>query len=70
MQYILGLALVFLDQLVIDLLLLPALERLGLSLGQTASHGEFGLGEIQGQIIILGHLHIHSKLYFNRLRAP
>ena len=34
--------------------LLPALEHLGLALGEIGLHGEAGVGEIQG-VFVIGH---------------
>ena len=56
-QHVQRLALVLLDQLVVDLLGFPALESLGLGLRQTSAHGEIGLRQIQGSVIILRHFH-------------
>ena len=47
-----GLALVLLQQLVVEVHVLPALEHLRLPLGQTRPHGEVGLGQIDGLVVI------------------
>ena len=47
-----GLALVLLQQLVVHVLLLPALEHLRLPLGQARPHGEVGLGQIDGLVVV------------------
>ena len=47
-----GLALVLLQQLVVEVDLLPVLEHLRLPLGQARPHGEVGLGQIDGLVVI------------------
>ena len=47
-----GLTLVLLQQLVVEVHVLPALEHLRLPLGQTRPHGEVGLGQIDGLVVI------------------
>ena len=47
-----GLALVLLQHLVVQVHVVPALEHVGLPLGQTGSHGEVGLGEIDGLVVV------------------
>ena len=47
-----GLALVLLQQFLVDVLLLPASEHLRLPLGQTCPHGEVGLRQIDGLVVI------------------
>ena len=47
-----GLALILLQQLVVEVHVLPALEHLRLPLGQTRPHGEVGLGQIDGLVVI------------------
>ena len=46
------LALVLLQHLVVQVHIVPALEHVGLPLGQTGPHGEVGLGEIDGLIVV------------------
>ena len=50
-----GLALVLFKHLVVDVHLLPVLEHLRLALGQTRTHRELGLGEIECCVILLCH---------------
>ena len=47
-----GLTLVLLQQLVVEVHVLPALEHLRLPLGQARPHGEVGLGQIDGLVVI------------------
>ena len=47
-----GLALVLLQQLVVEVHVLPALEHFRLPLGQARPHGEVGLGQIDGLVVI------------------
>ena len=49
-----GLALIFLEQLVVHVLLLPPGQHLRLPLGQTRPHGEVGLGQIDGLVVVHG----------------
>ena len=49
------LAFVFLEHFVVNIELLPVLEHIRLTLGKAGSHGEIGLGKIQGQIVFLCH---------------
>ena len=46
------LTLVLLQHLVVQVHIVPALEHVGLPLGQTGPHGEVGLGEIDGLIVV------------------
>ena len=50
-----GLAGVLLQQLPIDVQLLPVAKHLGLPLGQTRPHGKVGFGQMDGCIVILRH---------------
>jgi hypothetical protein len=47
---------ILLPQLLVDLFQLPALQQLLLELSQTGFHGERGLGEINGVLIIHEHI--------------
>ncbi len=47
-----GLALVLLEKLVVDVFRLPALQHLRLPLGQARPHGEVGLREIDGFVVV------------------
>ena len=46
-------AFVLLEHLIINILLLPALEHLGFALGQTRAHGKVSLRQIEGGVKIL-----------------
>ena len=48
------LALVFLEKLVVDILRLPALQHLRLPLGQARPHGETGLRQVDGLVVVHG----------------
>ena len=50
-----GLVRVLLQQLSVDVQLLPALEHLRLPLGQTGPHGEVGFRQVDGCVVILRH---------------
>ena len=56
-----GLALVFLQQLIVQIHVVPALEHLRLPLGQTGPHGKFSLGEIDGLVVV--HISCSSILF-------
>ena len=58
-----GLALVLLQQLVIEVHVVPALEHPRLPVGQTGPHGEVGLGQVDGLVVI----HVRSPFYMMRL---
>ena len=47
-----GLALVLFEELVVDVLVLPALEHLRLPLGQSRPHGEVGLRQADGFVVV------------------
>ena len=47
-----GLALVLFEQLVVHVLLLPPGQHLRLPLGQARPHGEVGLGQIDGLVVV------------------
>ena len=59
-----GLSLVLLQQLVVDVLLLPALQHLRLPLGQARPHGKVGLRQIDGLVVI--HISRSYKISFLR----
>ena len=65
-----GLALVLLQQLVIEVDLLPVLEHLRLPLGQTRPHGKAALGHVQCLFVF----HVASPFYLNcfksNIKAP
>ena len=48
--------LVLLQHLLVDLVLLPALQALRLALRQRRSHGELGLGQVHGLLILVCHV--------------
>ena len=52
MQDKLGLAVVVLDQVVVQVVLLPILQHGRLLLGQTGTHLKQSLGQIQGTIVL------------------
>jgi len=47
-----GMSLVFLEHLVVDVDLLPVLEHIGLTHGQTRAHGEAALGHVQCFLVL------------------
>ena len=57
-----GLALVFLQELMIEVLGLPTPQHLRLPLGQARPHGEFGLGKIDGLVVV----HIRDSSLYNQ----
>ncbi len=57
-----GLILVLLQQLPVDVDFFPACQHFRLPLGQAGPHGEVGLWQIDGGIVILGHSVLHSSL--------
>ena len=61
----LGLAVVVLDQVVVQVVLLPILQHGGLLLGQTGTHLKQSLGQIQGTVVLRFVLSqwLHSPLY-------
>ena len=68
-----GLALVLLQQLVVHVLLLPALEHLRLPLGQARPHGKVGLGQVDGLVVIHVScssimIHIQRSLFYKPYR--
>ena len=56
-----GLALVLLQHLVVQVHIVPALEHPGLPVGQTGPHGEVGLGQVDGLVVI----HVRSPCLYN-----
>ena len=48
-------SLVLFQNLLIDLVVLPVLETLGLGLGKTGTHGKTGLGQVHGLLVLVGH---------------
>ena len=52
MQVEAGLTLVLLQHFVVDVHFLPACQHLRLTLGQTGTHGELGLGQIDGLVVV------------------
>ena len=48
-------SLVLFQNLLIDLVVLPVLETLGLGLGKTGAHGKTGLGQVHGLFVLVGH---------------
>ena len=55
MQHELLVTLVFLQNLLIDLVVLPVLESLGLGLGKTGTHGKTGFGQIHRLLVLVCH---------------
>ena len=47
--------LVLLEHLLIDLILLPAAQALGLALRQRGPHGELGFGQVHAALVLVGH---------------
>ena len=55
MQHELLVTLVLLQNLLVDLVVLPVLESLGLGLGKTGTHGKTGLGQIHRLLVLVCH---------------
>ena len=47
--------LVLLERLLVDLVVLPVLKPYRLGLGEAGSHGESGLGQVHGLLVLVGH---------------
>ena len=54
-QHELLVTLVLLQNLLVDLVVLPVLESLGLGLGKTGTHGKTGLGQIHRLLVLVCH---------------
>ena len=54
-QHELLVALVLLQNLLVDLVVLPVLESLGLGLGKTGTHGKSGFGQIHRLLVLVCH---------------
>ena len=54
-QHELLVTLVLLQNLLVDLVILPVLESLGLGLGKTGTHGKTGLGQIHRLLVLVCH---------------
>ena len=54
-QHELLMTLVLLQNLLVDLVVLPVLESLGLGLGKTGTHGKTGLGQIHRLLVLVCH---------------
>ena len=54
-QHKLLVTLVLLQNLLVDLVVLPVLESLGLGLGKTGTHGKTGLGQIHRLLVLVCH---------------
>ena len=55
MQHELLVTLVLLQNLLVDLVVLPVLESLGLGLGKTGTHGKTGFGQIHRLLVLVCH---------------
>ena len=55
MQHELLVTLVLLQNLLVDFVVLPVLESLGLGLGKTGTHGKTGLGQIHRLLVLVCH---------------
>ncbi len=61
-----GLTLVLLQQLVVDVHLLPAFQHTGFAVGQTGTHGKVCLGKIERFVVILTHFDVYLlKVYYS-----
>ena len=60
-QHIAGLALVVLDQFLVQMVGVPLLEHLRLFFGQTRPHVKQGLGQVDRAVVILWHWYLHSS---------
>jgi hypothetical protein len=56
------LTLVLLQQFIVQVQLLPVFEHLRLTRGQTAAHGEFGFGQIDGLVVI--HIRLSPSSFY------
>ena len=54
-QHELLVTLVLLQNLLVDLVVLPVLESLGLGLGKTGTHGKSGFGQIHRLLVLVCH---------------
>ena len=57
-----GLALVALDHLVIEVVVVHLLEHVGLTLGQACPHGEVGFGQVDSLVVVHGCFSFILKL--------
>lgn len=55
MQDKLVMPLVFLHELLVDMVVLPALQADRLGLGQTGAHGKRRLGQVHGLLVLVRH---------------
>ena len=60
-----GFALILLQQLVVQVHVVPALEHPGLPVGQTGPHGEVSLGEIDGLVVVHGFASSYSGSFLD-----
>ena len=58
-----GLALVLPEQLVVQVQIVPVLEHVGLPLGQAGPHGEVGLGQVDGLVVVHGSCSSIYEIY-------